>query len=112
MARTVSSIGEKEVEVIDLQPAQGSVARLHHVLAREALGIGSVAAPEDLARDDEAFVRPAHFLEDVAHDDFRSAGRVGLGIVEEIDAVIIRLLHEIGGDVVADLLSERDPGTE
>jgi hypothetical protein len=41
----------------------------------------------------------------------RPAG-VGLRVVEKIDAVLVGGLHQVGGDVVADLLTERDPRSQ
>ena len=105
-------MAEVKVEIIDLQPAQRRVARLHDVLAAQAHLVGFVAAPEHLARHEKLVARPAAFLEDSAHDDLGLPGGIGLGVVEEIDARFEGGRHQLGGGFTGDLLRESDPGAE
>jgi len=105
----ISPMTKIEIEVIDLQPAHGVVARREDMLAAQAFLVGNIPAPENLARNQEGLVRPAHLPQDVAHDRFGTARRVGLRIIEKINALVVSGLHQIGGDLVADLLTERDP---
>ena len=100
---------EVEIEILDLQPVQRVVARLHDMLAAQALLGGEASAPENLARNQEGLVRPAHLPQDIAHDRFGAARSVGLRVIEKINALIVSRLHQVGGDIVADLLTERDP---
>jgi hypothetical protein len=37
---------------------------------------------------------------------------VGLGVVEEVDAAVVGLLHDLTGEIGVDLGSEGDPGAE
>ena len=79
-----------EVDRLDAEPPQAALARLHDVLARQALPVRRVAhRPEHLRRDDDLVeIRhrperaPGHFL---AH-----AERVHVGRVEEVDAFVER----------------------
>ena len=47
-------------------------------------------APEELARDDVGVARPAELGDRGAHDRLRLAARVDLGVVEEVDAGVVR----------------------
>src|SRR5438552_10133340 len=86
---------EKEVEIFHLQSFEGFAAGLEDVLARQALVIGSVASPENLARDNYALPSPPELLENVPHYNFGFPVSVGFRAVEEIDAhLVCRLLLE------------------
>ena len=105
----IGPVTEEKIEIVDLQAMERVVARGHDVLAAQSFLVGQPAAPENLARDEIRFMRPAHLLEDVAHDDLGAARRIGLGVVEEIDAAVVGGLHQVGRDFVRNLLPEGDP---
>jgi hypothetical protein len=105
-------MAEEEVEIIHLQPFEGFAAGLEDVFARQAFVVGSVASPEDFARDNYALSRPSQFLENVPHDNLGLSVSVGLCAVEEIDAHIISDGHALDCDFFADLSTVGYPGTE
>jgi hypothetical protein len=82
------------------------------MLAAEPFLIRELAAPKNLARDQESLVRPAHLVKNVTHDRFGAPRSVGLGIIEKIHALVVGGSHQVARDVVADLLAERDPRSE
>src|SRR5436309_3577471 len=91
----VRAMTEEEIEIIQLQSFEGLAAGLEDVFARQALVIGSVASPEDLARDNYALPSPPELLENVSHYNFGLPVSVGLRAVEEIDThIVCRLLLE------------------
>ena len=104
-------MAEVEIEVLHLQALEGLVAGLHQVLAVQAHLGGQLAAgaEEGLAAHRPGVARPLHLLEHLAHDAFALAAGVDLGIVEEVDAVVVRGLHELLGHGIADLLAEGEP---
>ncbi len=108
-------MAQVQVEVIDPQALQCRVAGVVHMLARQPLLGGPRVidrAEHHLARHAPAISRQAQVGEDVAHHPFRLALRVGLGVVEEIDAVVPGRRDQLAGDAAPDLLAEGGPGTE
>src|SRR2546427_8703165 len=81
----VGAMTEEEVEIFQLQSFEGFAAGLEDVFPRQTFVVGSVASPEDFARDNYALPRPSQFLENVPHDNLGLAVSVGLRAVEEID---------------------------
>lgn len=62
---------------------------------------GAVTSPPvDLGGDDEVTPPPAVFADGFAHDDFRLAGGIAFGRVEEVDAGVVGGLHTFVGDVL------------
>jgi len=55
---------------------------------------------------------PAHLLQHGAHDRFRRALRVDLGVVEEIDACVKGRRHAFAGEIVAELVAVGHPRPE
>ena len=108
-------MAEIQVEVIDAQPLQRGVAGIDDVLARQALLRRPRIvrrAEEHLARHAPAVARQPQVGEHVAHDPLGLAVGVGLGVVEEVDAVVPRRRDQFARRAAADLVAERDPGAE
>ena len=82
------------------------------MFARQALVVGTVASPEDLARDNYALPSPSQFFENIPHDNLGLPVSVRLRAVEEIDTIIICNGHALDCDFFADLSSIGHPGTE
>ena len=108
-------MAQVQVEVIDPQALQRGVAGVVHMLARQPLLGGARIvdrAEHHLARHAPAIARQAQVGKDIAHHALRLALRVGLGVVEEIDAVVPGRRHQLAGDAAPDLLAEGGPGAE
>ena len=98
-----------QVEVIDLQPAQSGVTRFDDMFAAQTLLVGPVAAPKNLARNDESIAWPPFLFQNITHHDFSSTFGVGFGVIEEIGSVVVGDGHQFLGRFIANLLRERDP---
>src|SRR2546427_11291017 len=85
----VWAMTEEEVEILQLQSFERLAVGLEDVFARQALVVGSVASPEDLAGDNNAFPRPTQLLEHVPHYNLALTVSVSLSATEEHDAHII-----------------------
>lgn len=81
------------------------------MLSRQALVVGSGAAPEELGGDDDVGSLPAELADGLAHDLFGSAVGVDLGVVEEVDTVVAAALEEELGFFDVELVAEADPGS-
>src|SRR5580704_8920191 len=64
----------------------------------------------DFAGHQPSVPRPSELLQDVPHHQLGFAASVSLGVVEEIDAALVSFDHERLGNVVTNLVAERDPG--
>ncbi len=105
----VGPMAEVEIEIIDLEPFQRLVAGLHDMLAAQPFLIGLLAAPKDFAGDKKRIARPVLLAKDISHHRLGTAAGVSLGVVEEIDALVVGRGHQVSGDIVANLLTEGDP---
>ena len=86
----VGPVTEIQVEIIHLQPTQRGMTCLDDVFTTQALLVGLVTSPKDLARHDEFIARPSTLFKDFTHDNFRLPGGIRFGVIEEIDASIER----------------------
>src|SRR5205807_4143720 len=98
-----------QVEVINLQPAQSGVTRFDDMFAAQTLLIGPVAAPKNLARNDESIAWPPFLFQNITHHDLSSTFGVSFGIIEEIGTTIVSDCHQLLGCFIANLLRECDP---
>jgi len=105
----VGAVAEVQVEVVDLQPAQAVVTRIAHMLLGQAFLRRQLATPVHLGGHDVGAARPTELLQCLAHEAFRFAGGIALGVVEEVDSRVVGLAHQAhrGGEV--DLLVEGHP---
>jgi hypothetical protein len=101
-----------QVEVINLQPAQGGVTRFDDMFAAQTLLIGPVAAPKNFARNDESIAWPPFLFQNITHHDFSSTFGVGFGVIEEIGSAVVGDGHQFLGRFIANLLRECDPRAE
>ena len=101
-----------QVEVIDLQSSQRSVACFDDMLTIQPFLVRPIAAPKHLARDHKSIARPSFLFQDVAHHDLGPTFSVGFGVIEKVRAAIVSDRHQFFGRLVADLLRERDPGAK
>ncbi len=69
-------------------------------------------APEELGRDHVGPPGPRQLLERLTHDPLRLAAGVDLGVVEEVDAGVVGVLHALEARVEPHLAPERDPRSE
>jgi hypothetical protein len=81
------------------------------MLLRQSLIVGSISAPEDLARNDDALSLPAQAFDRVPHDRLGIAVSVGFGIIEEVHSGVVGGGHAFDGDLFADLAAVSDPCT-
>jgi hypothetical protein len=93
----VVAVGKDDIDVRVLQTGQGALEALDDVLLRQAPGVGllPLCAEEDLCRQDVFVTWPGQLLEGLAHLELAFSGRVDLGRVEEVDAVVPGGLHAI-----------------
>ena len=108
-------MAEIQVQVFHAQAFQCLVAGLDHVLARQpALGrLGVLHRTEvDLAGHAIAVAREAQVGQHVAHHPLGFAMVVDLGVVEEIDAVVVGQRQQFARLGTPHLLAEGDPGAE
>lgn len=108
-------MAEEQVEVIHAQAPERIVAGVVHVLARQA----ALRRPrpvhrseEHLARHAPRIARQAEVGERIAHHAFGFAVGVGLGVVEEVDAVVVGGGEQFARFPAPHLLAEGDPGAE
>ncbi|MNP38894.1 hypothetical protein D3C76_1324400 [compost metagenome] len=98
----VPAVDLVQVDVVGTQAAEAGVDVGHDRLARQALLVGPAGAFPHVGREehlggDHGFFAAGELLKQFAEDDFRSAGRVAVGGVEEVDA----LLHGVADDRAA-----------
>ncbi len=105
----VRPVAEDEVDVVRLQAIQRGFRAFNDVLAREALIVGPLPAPEDFGGQHQVGPRPAGILNDVAHHDLRLSARIGLSVVEKVDARIVSRVHAGGRAIFVDLVAKRHP---
>ncbi len=92
----IVAMAVQHVDEVLLEALERTVDRLHQVLAVERVPhVRHVAvdAPEHLGREHVRVPRPSELLEGTTHDRFAVAARVGLGVVEEVAAGVVRGLH-------------------
>ena len=82
------------VDVVHVEAFQGSFGALDDVFSGEAFIVGALAAPKDLGGNDDVGSLPPELANGLAHDLFRAAVGVDLGIVEEVDAVVAGAMQE------------------
>src|SRR2546430_10073090 len=75
----------------------------------QAFLVGPVAAPKNLARNNEAIARPPFLFQNITHYDFGSTLGVGLSVIEKIGTAVVRDCHQFRGRFIANLLRKRDP---
>jgi hypothetical protein len=90
-------VGKDDIDVRVLQTGQGALEPLDDVLLGQAPGVGllPLCAEEDLCRQDVLVTWPGELLEGLAHLELALSGRVDLGSVEEVDAVVPGGLHAV-----------------
>ena len=115
----VGAVAVDEVDEVEPHARERAVDRVHQVLAvqrvdavRAARLVAARQAPEELGRDDVVQPRPLQRLERFAHHHLALAARIGLGVVEEVDAGVHRGGQHLGGGRRADLGVVRDPRAE
>jgi hypothetical protein len=93
----VVAVGKDDIDVRVLQTGQGALEPLNDVLLGQAPGVGllPLCAEEDLCRQDVLVTWPGELLEGLAHLELALSGRVDLGSVEEVDAVVPGSLHAV-----------------
>jgi hypothetical protein len=93
----VVAVGKDDIDVRVLQTGQGALETLDDVLLGQAPGVGllPLCAEEDLCRQDVLVTWPGELLEGLAHLELALSGRVDLGSVEEVDAVVPGGLHAV-----------------
>src|SRR5437868_5318870 len=75
----------------------------------QALLVRPVAAPKNLARNDERIARPPFLFQNITHHDLGSTLGVGLSVIEKIGTAVVRDGHQLLGRFIANLLRKRDP---
>ena len=110
----VGPVAVEDVDEVLLQPLERAVDGLHQVLAVER-----VAHVRRLWRPQNTFVVRTYDQrgqpsspKDATHDRLALPAGVGLGVVEEVAAAVVRRLHALHRHVVLHLLVERDPRAE
>src|SRR5438874_5015920 len=88
------------------------MTRFDDMFAAQTLLVGPVAAPKNLARNDESIAWPPFLFQDITHYDLGSTLGVGFGVIEEIGFVVVGDGHQFLGRFIANLLSKRDPRAE
>ena len=104
-----------EIQVVHLQPAQGRVTGIEHMLARQAAlgGARVLHRPEThLAGHAETIPRQPQRAQRFTHHALGFAMAIDLGVVEEVDPVVPGQRDQFACLARADLLPERQPGTE
>src|SRR5438046_10673988 len=82
------------------------------MFAAQTLLVGPVAAPKNLARNDESIAWPPFLFQDITHYDLGSALGVGFGVIEEIGSVVVGDGHQFLVLFIATLLRQRYPLAE
>src|SRR6266487_1071270 len=75
----------------------------------QAFLVGPVAAPKNLARNDESIAWPSFLFQNITHHDLGSTLGVGLCVIEKIGTAVVRDGHQLLGRFIANLLRECDP---
>ena len=104
-------MAEQQIDELEAETFQRAVDRMQQVLAVQGvLHVDLVVeAPEHLRRDDVTVACPSQLGDRAAHDPFGLAARVGLGVVEEVDAGVVRGFEAFESRVEAELGAERHP---
>jgi len=89
----VPAVDLVKVDVVGAQAGKAGVDVGHDRLARQALFIGPAGPFPHVGREehlggDHGFFAAGELLKQFAEDAFRSAGRVAVGGVEEVDALL------------------------
>jgi hypothetical protein len=112
----VGAMTEEQVEIIYAQSAQGGVASFCKVLTAEPFLVGfvvfAVQAEERLAGYAICRAVPVHITECTAHYLLCTATLVCLGIVEEVDTIVVSKAHESVGRSIIDLARVGYPRAE
>ena len=112
----IGSMTKEKIQVIDLQPLQSGVTGVKNMFAAEPVLVRFLGVfgrtKKDLTRNKPGIARPAKFPENLAHHQLGPSGSVPFGVIEKIDSAIVGLDHQGFRDVVCDLVTERDPGSE
>src|SRR5205814_4373082 len=74
----------------------------------QALLVRPVAAPKNLARNDERIARPPFLFQNITHHDLGSTLGIGLSVIEKIGTAVVRDGHQSLGRFIANLLRECD----
>ena len=100
--------------LIERQSRKRPVDRLGEIFAvqRVLLVRTVVEAPEKLGGHNVRRAAPTECLERSAHDPLRLTFRVHLGVVEEVDARVVRGGHALARDLRVELISVRHPGAQ
>jgi len=105
----VGAVAVDNVDVVHVEALERGLGALDNVLAREALVVGALAAPEDLGRNDDVGALPAELPDGLPHDLLGAAVGVDLRIVEEVDAVVAAALEQRLGLLHVQLVPEAHP---
>ena len=107
-------MAEQQIDELEAETFQRAVDRMQQVLAVQGvLHVDLVVeAPEHLRRDDVTVACPSQLGDRAAHDPFGLAARVGLGVVEEVDAGVVSRGHALAREILAQLIAVSDPGAE
>jgi hypothetical protein len=106
----VGAVAVDDVDVVGFEALERGLEPLDDVLAREALVVGALAAPEELGGEDDVGAAPAEVADGLAHDLLGAAVGVDLGVVEEVDAGVAARLQQRLGVLDVELVAEGDPG--
>lgn len=112
----VRTVTEDHVHVVQLHALDRGLGAVNDVLAAESLVRAFLDAAEDLGREHEIFSFPDAVLDtalhDLAHERLRLPLGVHLGVVEEVDAVLVGQRHDVVGLVNTEAVGEIDPAAQ
>ena len=93
-------MAKHHIQVLELESLQYSIYRFRDFLGREsqAIDVRVFRLKVNFGRDDQGFSRESMFLEDPPVLLFTLACSIALGRVEEVDAIIIGYLDNLGVD--------------
>ena len=104
-------MAEVQVQVIRIQAFEGRVDRLRNVFAGEAASVGTLhRGPKDFAGNDQALT--GDVFDSLAHDNFRLAAGVDVGVVEEIYALVESCVDQLVGSFFIDLRAHGHPSAK
>src|SRR5205814_8395983 len=75
----------------------------------QALLVRPVAAPKNLARNDERIARPPFLFQNITHHDLGSTLGLGLSVIDKIGTAVVSDCHQFLGRFIANLLRKSDP---
>src|SRR5437764_5761676 len=75
----------------------------------QALLVRPVAAPKNLARNDERIARPSFLFQNITHHNIGLTLGVGLSVLKKTGTAVVRDGHQLLGRFIANLLRKRDP---